>query len=415
MEPANLNVIDISEIEAQIDNIDTPIPGSNQDRDIRFPEFSKDDLVDDEHSVVNRGARNQRNQTPWIIRYLPSDPHPSGLAVDRIYPVVRRVCRKDSVSDWYVHWDQNGHKTWLLLRYNSTYNCYCLYHQNGDVQRIDRDARGGVPRDFIPQLKRQNNDNPGPQLGSAQKSNKLTPENSASLRQDIESSDFSSLLTDHDRGSPLRSIRASKRAVSDNDYNPSDSRASKRVTRGMGHPSSASLIDRLSCNPSTTILGERVIPSHDKDGRPELPGFRRVSGESPSSPHRQDVERQASHVQRIHSKISPQTVKVTPCILGDNLNWREWQYGKLSSLNVDSLFTCVAKSYDIDENANFIEVQLHLMDLMPEETAIIRRGNVDDFKQVIARCGEGAMANKYRTRDSGFWVGLRPVIETLDI
>ncbi|MCJ1240838.1 hypothetical protein MMC14_008842 [Varicellaria rhodocarpa] len=354
---------------------------------LRFPEYSQDDLINDEHSEVTK----LNALRPWIIRYLPGDPRPAGCdgTNTKSYPVVRRICRGSPNGDWYVHWSQDGHKSWQLLQWNLADRCYHLHHQDGSIQRVEWVQQGGVPGSFVDESERRSNDNeiviP---LLTKQEVNQIQTHKTVYAYH-----------TDTDESESPKPRRPGR---------------NYQVRRQSQYTKSVSPLSDESKSGLKRTLGGKVVPFSDEGNRQELLPSKLVNREvsHPFSDSRDHtLHRQSSCTQRVSAKAIPRQVTVKPCVLDDHFVWGEWSYGKLSSLDVASLFMRVAESYNID-TSTLEEVEFHFIDLMPEETDIVRRGSVSDFEQVMSRIREEVRTNAETY--TSFWVGLRPVIKATD-
>ena len=355
-----------------------PDDANTQSIDIytRFPEYSQDDLRDDEHSEVTKDV----SQRPWILRYLPGDPRPFGYdnASTTSYPVVRRICKEDPNGDWYVHWTHKGHKTWQLLRWNISDQNYHLHHRDGSTQRIQLVQQGGMPGSFV-------HDSEGRLILNG---------NNNGLDDELEANE------PHER----RSQDAYSKSDSDTDKS-----TSSLSTRPQGSKRNPQLSSPSS---STSKLRKGGRLSRLRNDRLELLRSGCVHAKVSQAlrgPRDHDTKRQSAYTERVCTKTTHRQVAVVPCILNDQFVWGEWSYGKLSSLSVDELFARVAESYGVENNSNLEEVKFHLIDLVPEKTYVVRRHSALDLEQMMTRIREEVMAKS--EHQTSFWVGMRPVIE----
>ena len=373
--------------------IDSPMhdsPNSDSkwtDIHLRFPEYSQDDLIDDEHSEVAKLNASR----PWIIRYLPGDPRPAGcdLTTTNAYPVVRRIRKGSPNGDWYVHWNQDGHKSWQLLQWNLVDRCYHLHHRDGSLQRVEWVQQGGVPGSFVHESERQPRDDETviPQVTKLEV-------NSTQVHKTVYA--YNTDTDDSESPKPRRPGR------------------NYQVRRQSQYTKSVSPLSDESKSRLKETLGGKAKPYSNEDDRQELVPSKIVNREvsHPFSDSRDHTfHRQSSCTQRVCAKAIPRQVTVKPCVLDNLFVWVEWSHGKLSSLDVASLFVRVAESYSIDVST-LEEVEFHFIDLEPEETDIVRRGSTGDFEQVMARIRRD-VRTKAETYTC-FWVGMRPVIKGVE-
>ena len=378
-------------------NVDTVPPEQVHDLDIRFPEFSKDDLIDDEHSKMGKNP----NQRPWFIRYLPGDPRPSSDNSDSIvtYPVIRRICAGDlGGGEWYIHWSQDGYKTWQPLPYNILDRYYTLHHRNGSSQRIYRVLQGGIPGALIQTSEHQSgNSDPITQLTTGlNRKEPLSHDDDAEQGETLGALVDSELQPGNDEPELDTGLNWKEPPNLDDD--------TKSGSDLSFHPSTP---DRSFLSSSTRTSRKRTMSTRDEDGQPQLPASKRISVAQVLP----DPGRRLSIVPKFGTKATPRQITVVPCIIDNDGTWFKWPQGKLSSLDVNSLFARLAESYGIEDDPKFVEVEFRFLDLNPEEVAVIRRDNFSDFEQMIARIGREALEkHKHRENNTEFWIGLRLLI-----
>ena len=288
--------------------------------------------------------------------------------------MVRRICEEDLNGDWYVHWEADGSKTWQLIQWNISDQHYHLYHRDGSIQRIHLVQQGGIPGAFVNNSGRQSSSG---ELEAESEIELQTGESSNNcLDSDIETQKSQSSLSPRPRR-PRRSHRVSSPSI-----------------------------------PAGTFR-EKRLAARSGDNQLGLPASNRVHAELPQilpDPCDNTINRQSPYTQKVRTKTTPRLVSVIPCILDDQFVWGEWPHGKFSNLDVHGLFIRVANCYGIENDSSFEEVEFHFIDLVPEKSYFIRRSNVPDFEQMMARIKDEVIARpKYQ---ASFWIGMRPVIET---
>ena len=192
--------------------------------------------------------------------------------------------------------------------------------------------------------------------------------------------------------------------------NASSSRHNVSNTRSGADQHQSRASKRLAEDTPQSSSGKRAPSTRDEGDQPQSLASKRThrgSGQYLTEPHRR-----TSYEPKIGTKLKSVQVKVIPCTLDDNIKWKEWPHGKLSSLNVHSLFVRVARSYGIENDSSFVETKVYLADLVTEQTAIIHRGSDAELERTKAWIGKEAMAKHRHTKhDATFRVGLRPMVE----